>query len=861
MDDIDLIHTLEQSKAKSMEIKAKVVIAEQTEKDIDETRSQYIPVAVRTQILFFCTYDLANIDPMYQYSLEWFIRIFLNSIANADASDNLEKRIENINNYFTFSLYSNVCRSLFEKDKLLFSFLVCVRILMNDNKINMDEWRFLLAGGSAIPKEIENPAQDWLSDRAWSEILRLPVLPKFANFAEDFKNHIEGYRRMFDSADPHREPLPEPWNNDLDSFQKLLAFKCLRADKVTNAMQDFVSENLGQRFIEPQTTDLSLVFKDSSPTTPLIFVLSVGTDPAADLYKFAEEMRFSKKLSAISLGQGQGPRAEAMMRSAMERGKWVFFQNCHLAPSFMPSLERLVENIDPDKVHRDFRLWLTSMPSPKFPVSILQNGSKMTVEPPRGIKANLLRSFTGFSDEFYASCKREEFKFLLFSLCLFHGVTLERRKFGALGFNIPYEFTTGDLRICISQLSMFLEEYEEEIPFKVLKYTAGHINYGGRVTDDWDRRCIMNILNDFYSPDVLSTEHKFSESGIYHQLPLTSDHEHYLRYIRGLPINDTPEIFALHDNANITFAQNETFSLLQGILKMQPRASSGAGRSREEVMEEAGRNILEKVPQPISVSMVMEKHPVRYEESMNTVLIQEVIRYNKLLETVRLTLNDLLKALKGLVVMSQALETMSNSIFINSVPELWASKAYPSLKPLASWVTDLVARVQFIDKWIEHGIPPVFWISGFFFPQGFLTGTLQNFARSSSISIDVITFDFEVMKKTEAELTSRPSDGCFIRGLFLEGARWDYDKHELTESRPKELYTDMPIIWLKPTANREKPSKGIYDCPVYKTLTRAGTLSTTGHSTNFVLPIELPSSQLQRHWIKRGVALMCALNY
>ena len=66
-----------------------------------------------------------------------------------------------------------------------------------------------------------------------------------------------------------------------------------------------MSENLGQRFIEPQTSDLSLVFKDSSPTTPLIFVLSVGTDPAADLYKFAEEMRFSKKLSAISLGQGQ----------------------------------------------------------------------------------------------------------------------------------------------------------------------------------------------------------------------------------------------------------------------------------------------------------------------------------------------------------------------------------------------------------------------------------------------------------------------------------------------------------------------------------------------------------------------------
>jgi len=116
-------------------------------------------------------------------------------------------------------------------------------------------------------------------------------------------------------------------------------------------MQDFVAHHLGQRFIEPQTADLGQVFKDSSPTTPLIFVLSPGTDPASALYKFAEEMRFTKKLNSISLGQGQGPRAEAMMYSAMERGKWVFFQNCHLAPSWMPTLERLIENIDPDKVY------------------------------------------------------------------------------------------------------------------------------------------------------------------------------------------------------------------------------------------------------------------------------------------------------------------------------------------------------------------------------------------------------------------------------------------------------------------------------------------------------------------------------
>uniref|UniRef100_A0A8D1UYI8 Dynein axonemal heavy chain 1 n=1 Tax=Sus scrofa TaxID=9823 RepID=A0A8D1UYI8_PIG len=860
VDDMELIKVLEASKMKAAEIQAKVRIAEQTEKDIDLTRMEYIPVAVRTQILFFCVSDLANVDPMYQYSLEWFLNIFLSGIANSERADNLKKRITNINRYLTYNLYSNVCRSLFEKHKLMFAFLLCARIMMNEGKINQSEWRYLLSGGS-VPVMSENPALDWLSDRAWRDILALSNLPAFSSFALDFVKHLSEFRAIFDSPEPHREPLPGIWDQYLDQFQKLLVLRCLRGDKVTNAMQDFVATNLEPRFIEPQTANLSVVFKDSNSTTPLIFVLSPGTDPAADLYKFAEEMKFSKKLSAISLGQGQGPRAEAMMRSSIERGKWVFFQNCHLAPSWMPALERLIEHINPDKVHRDFRLWLTSLPSNKFPVSILQNGSKMTIEPPRGVKANLLKSYSSLSDDFLNSChKVMEFKSLLLSLCLFHGNALERRKFGPLGFNIPYEFTDGDLRICISQLKMFLDEYDH-IPYKVLKYTAGEINYGGRVTDDWDRRCIMNILEDFYSPTVLLPEHSYSASGIYHQIHPTYDLNGYLTYIKSLPLNDMPEIFGLHDNANITFAQNETYTLLGTIVQLQPKSSSAGGQSREEIVEDIAQNVLLKVPEPINLQLVMTKYPVLYEESMNTVLVQEVIRYNRLLQVVTQTLRDLLKALKGLVVMSSQLELMSASLYNNTVPELWNAKAYPSLKPLSSWVMDLLQRLDFLQAWIQGGIPAVFWISGFFFPQAFLTGTLQNYARKSVISIDTISFDFKVMRPSVSEIKTRPKEGCFIHGLFLEGARWDPLAFQLAESRPKELYTEMAVIWLLPTPNRKVQDQDFYLCPIYKTLTRAGTLSTTGHSTNYVIAVEIPTDQPQRHWIKRGVALICALDY
>ncbi|KAI8820875.1 dynein heavy chain and region D6 of dynein motor-domain-containing protein [Fimicolochytrium jonesii] len=859
VDDERLIDTLGASKETSEEISRKVAAAEQTEKDIDTTRNKYTPVAVRTRILFFCITELANIDPMYQYSLNWFMNLFVSAITHSDKSDDIDQRIVNINEYFTYSLFSNVCRSLFERHKLLFSFLLIIRILMNDDKIDMDEWKYLLTGGTIAESKTPNPAPDWLSPNSWQQILTLASLPTFRTIDEDFAEDPEPLKIIFDSQQPHKEPLPEKWNTALTQFQKMLVLRCIRPDRITSAVQDFVAAQLGEQFIEPQTSDLSALYKESTPITPLIFVLSPGADPASSLFKFAEEMRFSKKLNAVSLGQGQGPKAEVLIKEGMERGLWILLQNCHLAPSWMPTLDRIIDGMTPDRVHRDFRIWLTSMPTPKFPVSILQNGVKTTLEPPNGIKANLLRTYATFNDDYLNSCaKVREWKKLLFSISFFHAVAQERRKFGSLGFNIPYEFTDGDMRICIRQLNMFLEEYDE-VPFKVLKYTVGEINYGGRVTDDWDRRLIMNILEDFCNPKVLDDGYRFSSSDVYFSIP-PDNYNGYRNYVKGLPIEETTEIFSMHENANITFAQKETFTLFDTLLALMPKSSKSAGsKTREELLAETAESIQTRVPKPFPIDAVMKKFPIDYRESMSTVLIQEVIRYNRLLSTIHSTLVELVKALKGLVVMSEALELTCNSIFINQVPHVWAAKAYPSLKSLSSWVIDLMSRCEFIQGWINNGIPAIFWISGFFFPQAFLTGTLQNYARKYTLSIDTLGLDFRILETRWEDVAQKPPDGCYIRGLYLEGARWDGARRSLVESRPKELYTEMAVIWILPKPNRKKPETGIYNCPVYKTLTRAGTLSTTGHSTNYVLTIELPTEQPQAHWIKRGCALVMSL--
>ena len=138
---------------------------------------------------------------------------------------------------------------------------------------------------------------------------------------------------------------------------------------------------------------------------------------------------------------------------------------------------------------------------------------------------------------------------------------------------------------------------------------------------------------------------------------------------------------------------------------------------------------------------------------------QECIRYNKVIAKVNTSLRDVRKALKGEVVMTSELEQMGTSLFNNQVPEMWSKVAYPSLKPLASWVPDLLKRIEFIQQWYENGKPPAFWISGFYFPQAFITGVMQNNARKYSLPIDTISYGYDMRRETVDEVASsrRPS--------------------------------------------------------------------------------------------------------
>jgi len=891
LDNKVLIETLANSKITSTMIKERVEDSEVTQKEIAEVRKSYVPVATRGAIIYFVIADLASIDPMYQYSLNYYKNLFNKCIENSEPSSDLEKRIKILIDYPTLVIYQNICRGLFEKDKILFSSLICFQILKHAKVISDAEWNLFVRGPGVVDREAQpdNPWQEKLTEPMWDilsaaeerihndEAFQAGEDPEekkegedfpspFANIGQSLKEDRESWEKWIGSSNPMKAKLPGAYKHSINLFHRLILIKVFREELLLHSITYYVGEKSGPAFAESPAASMEEIYADLDNATPCIFILSTGADPTGMLLRFAKERGKADKMALVSLGQGQGPVAQQLISDGTVSGEWVLLQNCMLAKSWMPELEQIVFGLTENKSknHEAFRLYLTSAPASYFPVSVLQNGVKMTNEPPKGMRANVIRSYGNLiKEETYEDMEKAlEWKKLVCGLAFFHANIQERRKFGPLGWNIRYAFDESDLETSIAVLRRFLQE-QDEIPWDALRYVTGQINYGGRVTDDWDRRCLMSILSIYIKPDILGDSYKFSKSGTYYAPPVGSLTQ-CLEYYNSLPMTDDPEIFGMHENANVTYNRAESLGLISTILSLQPRTSAGGGgMSSDEIVAALATSIQEEVPDILDeeeagpTTFVIQPNGLL--TSLAIVLTQEMVKFNRLLRRMTSTLADLKKAIKGEIVMSLDLDKMYTSSLNNQVPDLWSSIGFESLKTLGSWVKDTVGRVAFFRQWLQKGQPPCFPLPVFFFPQGFMTGALQTFARKYEVAIDTLSFKFEVIEKEAEEVDEGPDDGIIVYGLWLEGARWDFENKKLAISRVGEMYTHLPVIHFIPEVNHKMAPED-YACPVYKTAVRKGVLSTTGMSTNFVIAVELPTDVDPNVWVLYGVAALCLLS-
>jgi dynein heavy chain len=526
------------------------------------------------------------------------------------------------------------------------------------------------------------------------------------------------------------------------------------------------------------------------------------------------------------------------------------------------------------------------------------------MEPPQGVRENLRRTIGELPPETLdgpagaSPARLAPWRRLVFSCAFFHALVQERRRFGPLGWNIRYDFSAEDLDCALQTLRLFvppaagdseLSPPSDAVPWRALRYVTGEINYGGRVTDDNDRRLLGTMLARCYNAGVVETEgYSFTGDGAY-ALPSGGDHASTLAAVLALPHQDDPAVFGLHANADIAFNLQQSRALLGTALAVQPATGGGGGggasglpaRSFEEQVEDIAADIQSRLPESLDLEKASVAFnpfaplPSGHDNSLGIVLAQEAARYNALLATLSRSLSELRAAMKGQAVMSAELEGAARSLLNNQVPEAWARAAYPSLKPLASWVSNFSARFAALASWLYDGQPKAFWLPGLFFPQGFLTAALQNHARATRTPIDALSFDFHVLPAPDGgghgpldggtEL-SRPDAGVLVTGLYLEGARWDGGASALAPPLPRQMASPLPPVHFLPMAAGARAATPVttqmYACPLYKTSVRAGVLSTTGQSTNFVLHVRLPcaAGSTADDCALSGVAALCALD-
>jgi len=857
-ENVELIENLEESKRVSTEIAEKALIAQQTEVEINTAREEYRPVASRASMLFFMLNNLFRIHTLYLFSLAAFVTVFERAIDECQSDPaELRERLTGLIENITFVVWDYTRRGMFEKHKLIVVNQLNFLIQATLGKLDAEEHNFLLLGkvSPTAPMVPDNIAS-WMTDAAWAGLHALKGLPAFSEIVDDIVRAAKPWKMWVENDKAEKEPLPQKWG-EKTGLQKLCIVRCMRPDRMTNALEDYVRECRGDRYVVEPSFNMTKVFEESSPSNPIFCLLFPGVNPYSDVEAVGQDKGYTEvggNLRRISMGQGQEPIAEQVIddfsKSEEDGGKggWVYLDNVHLMSKWLPVLERKLE-IVAESGHPECRVICSAEPHPDptnqwIPQGILENSLKVVNMPPSALQANLRRAYAQFTQEDIDACtKKPEIRTMMFALCYFHACMVGRHKFGSQGWSRNYGFNFGDLTISGKVLVNYLNN-NDFVPWDDIKYLQGEVMYGGHITDPWDRRVAIAYLQEYMCPEVL-TGHEF-QAGFKCPGP-DEDYDFYKNYIEeSFPI-ETPVLFGLHPNAEIGFLVQTGITLFNTIVDLGGGGAGAEGAGGED----PGKATLDDLENrlPLNFSMYELRSKVEDETPYVSVVLQECARMNKLLGEMRRSMAELQLGLAGSLNMSDTMETLISCMRLNRVAPDWEKNAYPSKKNLALWFEDLLLRVTQLTQWAENLETPVsVWITALFNPMAYITAILQTTARANDLPLDQMDIWTDFTIQTDAsQLAGFPEAGMYIHGLFMEGAGWDDKKGVLCDSVPKELHPCMPIMHVRGLVHGSYSTEMVYKTPVYTTSMRGPT---------FVFPATLKSADKINKWVLAGVCLL-----
>ena len=882
LDNDELIHTLENTKSSATDVAQKIKQTTETTATIEVSRCEYQSISKRGAILFFIISQLGCINPMYEYSLSSFLYdVFSMALETSEAAFDISDRLKNIISTLTEHTYNYVCTGMFERHKLMFSFLMTIKILEGENEIQLNELDFLLRGCVIASKQYPSNPCNFLLASQWNDVCYLSeICPVFSSLTEDVTNNLAQWEwwSHLEQLELEEATIPCKYQEKITPFQRLCLFKCFHPEHIYTVTSRFIAECplMGEKFTIPPILKYHDVFKHSNNTSPIMCIISPGVNPLDEITKLAEKMDMvGNRFYSISLGQGQGSEALKLIEMGAMRGCWILLQNCHLLVQWLHDTEKIIDKIVQNKPHSEFRLWLTTEAILDFPLGILQRSLKVVNEPPNGLKMNLKSIFSKVADEQLTMCAHPQYPVLVYTLAFFHAVIQERRKYGKIGWNVCYDFNETDFMVSMQLMCTYLGKAyasNNNIPWSTLKYLIGEAMYGGRVTDSMDRRIVTTYLDEYFGDFLFDSYTKFlffSSSKFSYSLPQKNSNngskqltrDEIIAHIDALPMDNAPDVLGLHCNADSNYLRTASDTMLKNLVELMPREQETVQSETTQDNKLTGiiASIFENLPSVYNREEILAKERINAQnkgfedlQPIQVVLLQEIDWFNSLIAVMHASLISLRKALAGEVGMSAELDDLALSLINGQLPASWRSNTAETRKTLSRWLVDVEKQYSQFNAWIEQGPPVSLWLSGLRVPESYINALIQTTCRKYKWPLDKSAIFIEITSiSSPLEVAQEPENGAYIHGLFLEGASWNANLKCLESQKPKELISELPILHIIPMEKSKMRNVGTFRVPTYVTRNRRNAAG-----VGLVMEVNLTTNRHVSHWILESVAIV-----
>lgn len=868
LDDDSVIATLETLKREAADIGQKVEETDKVIAEIETVSQQYLSLSQACSSMYFTMDSLNQVHFLYQYSLQMFLDIFstvLYSNRHLDGLTDYAARLTHITRDLFSVCYDRVARGMLHADRMTFALLLCRIHLKGTGATTMaeqnldQEFNFFLrnkeglvaAGGAQNQHDHQQQHLDGFTAEQVEGVSRLAArLPIFKNLLQKIRSMPE-LVAWLQQGSPELN-VPQLWDEAralspiAAALHQMLLIQAFRPDRVIAAAHILVNAVLGEDFMPTAEKELdfaAVIEKQLTSNTPALLCSVPGFDASGRVDDLAAEL--CKQISSIAIGSAEGfNQADRAINAACKTGRWVMLKNVHLAPQWLVQLEKKMHSLQP---HSGFRLFLTMEISPRVPVNLLRAGRIFVYEPPPGIRANLLRTFSTVPASRMMRAPSERAR-LYFLLAWFHAIVQERLRYVPLGWAKKYEFSESDLRVACDTLDTWIDGTAmgrtnlppEKVPWAALVTLLAQSIYGGKIDNAFDQRLLASFLGKLFTARSFEADFALvanvdgvagGPNGQRHiTMPDGTRRDQFLKWIDELAAHQqTPSWLGLPNNAEKVLLTTRGTDLIGKLLKMQQLEDDDelaysnsvtvpVDDSLSEEKQEDGRPSwmrtlhssasawLALLPQSLAT---LRRTVDNIKDPLYRYFEREVAAGAKLLLTVCLDLQDVVLICRGEKKQTNHHRSMLSELVRGIIPAGWR-RCYtvPAGCTVIQWITDFSQRVQQLQRVStcvstsgakELQSCPV-WLGGLLNPEAYITATRQCVAQANSWSLEELSLDVVITETTGSGGEGKEAgnsllkDSCFgVSGLKLQGAQCKNNQLLLTST----IMTDLPLTLLR----------------------------------------------------------------